>query len=64
VPKKVEQITDYLFQDTCKSNKYEMIHRSLVNTAEISPEIAEVNQTKVEKNIGRNGFSTFKKKIG
>jgi len=53
VPKKVEQIDDYLFIDTYKSNTikigvndmtvndvYEIIRRSLVNTGNISPEIA------------------------
>jgi len=50
VPKKVEQINDHLFIDTYKSNNIkigvndmtvnEMKRRSLVNTGDISPEIA------------------------
>jgi len=61
VPKKVEQLSDYLFIDTYKSNnitidvndmtvndsdseqEYEMKKISLVNTRDISPEIALVN---------------------
>jgi len=46
-PKKVEQINNYLFKDTSQKNKYwhewnegEMTQRSLVNTRDISPEIA------------------------
>jgi len=55
VPKKVEQINDHLFIDTYKSNNInigvndvtvidsemnEMKKRSLVNTGDISPELA------------------------
>jgi len=58
VPKKVEQINDHLFIDTYKSNNIkigvndmtvndsemcEMKRRTLVNTGDISPEIAQVN---------------------